>query len=602
MGAEHPIELDDSQVAVAEADIEDRLIVTAAAGQGKTEVVLARLESLAEQGVSVQDDVLVLSFSRAAVDAMRRRLRAGGRSGVDVRTFDSLASQILLQAGELEDHRGFGSRIRAATRLIADGEADLGQIEHLVVDEVQDLVGDRAELVLALVDALPDIGFTFLGDPLQGIYDFQLDDEDAISQLSAQQFLCRMEDEFGARRMSLTGHYRATGEQMTALIAVGDDLRRAEAVDGAADAAHSILDTWIRGRRHGGGRRPSLDALEGVLDPEEGETVAVLGATNYAVLLASEVLDDLGVRHVVRRRVRDMGTAPWVATALRDLEPRRHSRESIEEALARVPQAPADAWRRLKEAEADRRDHRTLDLPRLSMRLRGGIIPVSLTPRDVSSVVASTVHRAKGLEFDTVIELEPAGRARTAEKTWPTLRRRYVAVSRAREALYVVKEPAAPGAFPQPERDRWVERRFRGKGHSFPSRVEILNSDVVTSEPGLWDSDAVAAQALLSTDVIGEPVSLVLDDREDRIRDDGYLVVLEDGTPIATLGEGLAHALRSTRIVRQGRALPARLNGARIASVETAPGHPEDAVNAGLGQSGFWLVPRLTGLVKPEWQ
>ena len=76
-------------------------LVSAAAGTGKTHTLAGRLTRLIErEGLSAGDDVLVLSFSRAAVAELRRRI--GGLAGdaryVGVATFDSFATRILAAA------------------------------------------------------------------------------------------------------------------------------------------------------------------------------------------------------------------------------------------------------------------------------------------------------------------------------------------------------------------------------------------------------------------------------------------------------------------------------------------------------------------------
>jgi hypothetical protein len=43
---------------------------------------------------------------------------------------------------------------------------------------------------------------------------------------------------------------------------------------------------------------------------------------------------------------------------------------------------------------------------------------------------------------------------------------------------------------------------------------------------------------------------------------------------------------------------PVGFTGARVTSIECATGHPEETRLSGLGASGMWLVPRLTGLIR----
>ena len=592
--------LDPSQLHVAEAPPESRLIVTAAAGQGKTEVVLARLESLAQDGVDVQSNVLVLSFSRAAVDAVRRRLRRTGRASVTVRTFDSFAAKVILDVGELDGVRGFEGRIRKATELIAAGEADVDHIEHLVLDESQDLVGDRAEMVLALLEKLPDVGFTVLGDPLQGIYDFQLDKDVSVSKRTSHEFLDVLEFGLGAERVELTGHYRALSARTSSLLPVGDELRALPQADETrAPEGHRVLDMYRLGRGEGGGKKDSLLRLRGYLDDEGEETSAVLAATNYTVLLASEQLDEMGIRHVVRRSAQDVGVAPWVTLALANLPRRKHAQRTIMEALAATPDAPEDGWRRLKDAEGLHRDPTLLDMPLLARRLRAGIIPFDLMPEDFSPVVVSTVHRAKGLEFDHVLELIPGDAAPAGKPTWQNLRRKYVAASRARKSFFVVPEPAVPGRGLSGDGTRCVERPFR---RTRPVRFEVLNDDVVTDIPVLIADEAAALDRLTRNgELLGTTVELVLERQPTAGTLPNYWIMTHEGARLGGMAERFVSVI-GTRMKFRDAPWPVRLHGARITSVESAVA--DDAIRTkteGLGEGGCWLVPRLTGLVCGQW-
>lgn len=114
------IRLDSSQEAVASAPAEERQFVQAAAGQGKTEVLVSRILYLMEEGLYPADEILVLSFSRAAVEAVRKRARNADLESVQIRTFDSFAAQILLDESDADEalSGSFDSRIRQATELL----------------------------------------------------------------------------------------------------------------------------------------------------------------------------------------------------------------------------------------------------------------------------------------------------------------------------------------------------------------------------------------------------------------------------------------------------------------------------------------------------
>ena len=172
--------LTEEQRAVSEAPVGARQLVIAGPGTGKTHTLVARLAHLVEEEEVFPGAVLALSFSRAAVNELRRRLRASGddASRIVPVTFDSFATRILANVdpdGEWTT-KSFDGRIEAAIGKIAQIGESLDEVKHVVVDELQDLVGVRMRFVRALLKEF-DAGFTLLGDPAQGIYDFSLEDE-----------------------------------------------------------------------------------------------------------------------------------------------------------------------------------------------------------------------------------------------------------------------------------------------------------------------------------------------------------------------------------------------------------------------------------------
>ncbi|CAL1172773.1 unnamed protein product [Cladocopium goreaui] len=84
-----------SQQAAVTSPADRALLVVAGAGSGKTKTLLARVRWLVASGqVTQANEILLLSFSRAACDELRQRLRAldrGLSAAVKVKTFHSFA-------------------------------------------------------------------------------------------------------------------------------------------------------------------------------------------------------------------------------------------------------------------------------------------------------------------------------------------------------------------------------------------------------------------------------------------------------------------------------------------------------------------------------
>lgn len=592
-------QLDDSQRAVAEAEPDARMFVTAAAGQGKTEVLLARVKTLVEDGLNPADEILVLSFSRAAVEAVRKRARMHDVDGLQIRTFDSFAAQILIDMDEETLGDSFDARIRKATKYIAGEETPdrITHLKHILVDEAQDLVGDRARLVLELLSALgDDLGFTVLGDPLQGIYDFQL--EESTSKLTSAELIENLINDFGAEREVLTKHYRAMTERTRELISVGDEIRGLGTLDDPrCETAHGLIDDFRR-------QVSSTSVLNesGALSPNLGDTTALLCSTNYEVLIASELLWQNGYPHLIRRKAQDMSVAPWVHQVFKDLEDKTYDADEIKSRLSALyGESAGDLWLALKTAEGNFSAYNSLNVSQLSRRLRSRSIPLTLTVDDAAPLVVSTVHRAKGLEFTNVLYLQPEFGSPAAKHNADALKQKYVALSRAREEIISTKLPKGLIKRMEKSKERWLEKAYGRSQTLYTARMEFLNSDVDDVSPYYpADGDAGAVQNNLVLDeLLGSVVSGSLETEPQHGEVPRYVLTTSDGRLIGRTSQSFAYALKKSFGLQYSRnqAWPSGFTGARVTSIECATGHPEETKLTGLGSSGMWLVPRLTGLI-----
>lgn len=161
----------------------NKLIVEAGPGTGKTAVACARLAHLISQEDIEPSKTWLISFTRTAVAEIRARLHAyvGDASfSIRIATIDSHAWSI--HSGHDSTARLTGSYEENIERVIqllhTDEEVadELSQIEHVIIDEAQDLVGLRADLIEALLKKLPsECGVTVFADEAQAIYGFSED-------------------------------------------------------------------------------------------------------------------------------------------------------------------------------------------------------------------------------------------------------------------------------------------------------------------------------------------------------------------------------------------------------------------------------------------
>ena len=592
------VQLDDEQAAVAGAAADSRFLVIAGAGQGKTEVVTRRIDNLVRvDDLLPSEEILVLSFSRAAVHAVRTRLGQHDIAAPNVRTFDSFANLLLVEAG-IEPAGSFNDRIRRATKLLHEsGEPPypVSEIRHLILDEVQDLVGDRADFVLEILRSLGrEAGVTALGDPLQAVYDFQLDE--SMSRTTSANVFEALRDEFGCAEIRFSKNYRARRKPTKKVVKFGEELRE---IDGGELAARR-LDVF----KHELPDRGEIDEWAELLTPRGDDRTAVLCTTNAEVLRVSRYLMQKGIGHVVRRQSQDFGAARWIADVLGPLPGPKERRSVIEERIARLSgeEGSTDKWRQLKAAEGRTREFDSLDLRRIHRVVRAGALPLPLTEPDRSSVIVSTIHRAKGLEFENVFVVEPVSPPQD-EDDWTRVRREYVALSRARDQVFLCQLPRprswihADDRYDNRFKEEVVSRRKRGR--RWTRAIEFRYDDVDVARPATTrERSAEEIQdALRTPGLVGSPVVVRLDEDESTDYSPSFVIETPDGLTLGRTSEEFNQAF--VHYYHWLDQWPQLVDGLCLVSIETVAGDERLSERAGLGSNGFWLVPRLTGLARP---
>ena len=430
--------LDPSQADVVDAPVSARLVVTAGPGTGKTRTLLARADRLIEEeDLEPAFDLAVLSFSRAAVETVARRGFAETELGrLPVSTIDSMASRILFESSAQAEPGGFDSRIRQAIEAIeADppGLADFLSARHVLVDEAQDVVGIRARFVRRLLEYVcrdESAGFTVFGDAAQAIFDFQLSGEER-----AERLLDLGEDAaLGVVRCELTTNHRMQNPRLVRIATdFGPPLRLADREGPWAELRERLVEEI---ELESGWLLPNAAAAEvrAVVDRPWRPQVAVLTRRNAEALRLASRLQAGGLDVGMRHRAQDRGGAAWLAPLFADEE------------FADVPVPQADGLRELRpwfqpppELARVLRDARVakagrVDLRRLAALLRTGACPEELVVRRDAAVTVSTIHQAKGLEFDTVFVVGAESSAE-AEDSPEEARVLYVAATRARDEL-----------------------------------------------------------------------------------------------------------------------------------------------------------------------
>jgi hypothetical protein len=384
------------------------MVVDAGPGTGKTAVACARIASLIETFETNPSRIWMISFTRTAVAEIRARLYAyvGEASfAVKVATLDSHAWS--LHSG-FDDKAsltgGYDQNIESVIRLLKDDDETrdyVYEVQHVIIDEAQDIVGVRAELVDAFVQNISDeCGVTIFADEAQAIYDFA---EDDIGEAKGprRSFL---EGVRGAGDLieskSLEQVYRTSCDGLRTIFTdVRSEVLQPAGVSGLFSRIRTRIKSVTGDEVPGVSKSPPWEALSaGSL---------VLFRTRAEALQAAQFN-----KSPYSLRLGGYGATlpPWLAVCFHDWTERHVDQTRFADRwMKRVrPTCPpaydhGEAWEKLFRLAGT--GDGSVDLWMLRQRLARKSPPVELTDQDygLTGPIIGTVHASKGREADDVL-------------------------------------------------------------------------------------------------------------------------------------------------------------------------------------------------------
>lgn len=614
---ERVAEWDDEQRSVIELAHDDRALVVAGPGTGKTAVACARVAHLLREGLS-PSNILMFSFTRAAVAEVRDRIsaiasgddRAAG--AVRITTLDSAAWHLNRGLGDQDrDDKVFSSfeeSIEAAVELMRGRSDDLlefmGRMRHVIVDEAQDLVGPRATLVLGMLKTLDrECGFTVFADPAQAIYGFA--NEDAEEAEDEKAFADRLVAEFeGVKRLELKKLHRTKDPQLA------DVFSASRFVATGNEPGRNRLD---KTRRAISSRVDSLEAALETADLTPDHLV--LFRRRSEVLQASSFISSQaeGEKRVHRLRLSAFPQAihPWIGVLLWDLPDSRLTREEFERrASARLsevmpPSEVERSWKRLMRFAAAARGG-VVDLRLLRSTLSRPRPPIELCVGETGTAgpILGTIHSSKGRQAKHVVLVLPEVRdGMRPEDAVAEARVVYVGATRARSTLCV-----RPGL-----RQRF-RRHVTGRVYSISNgsgarrvqlelgrEVDFLPESAASHGFIAAEDAALAGQRLLQRGVAHAWAHAELMLRGEDSHYSLQLETPEGNVPIGALSPGFVREVRElTDNAGAGRRVPAFIGNIVVCGVRTVVLPEESPAVASLHEpfrrSGIFLAPVIKGL------
>lgn len=168
-------ELSPAQLAIVKDSKSKYIGVAAGPGSGKTRILVHKLASLLLMEDVKHEQLLMLTFSRAATTEFKHRLLGligNAANFVEIKTFHSYCFDLLGRVGSLEKS---GEILKTAIERIKEGEVEMNRITKtvLVIDEAQDMDADEFELIRTLMQSNEDLRVIAVGDDDQNIYEFR---------------------------------------------------------------------------------------------------------------------------------------------------------------------------------------------------------------------------------------------------------------------------------------------------------------------------------------------------------------------------------------------------------------------------------------------
>ena len=163
------------QLKIIKDNKNQNIVVAAGPGSGKTKVLVHKLASLLLMEDIKHEQLLMLTFSRAAATEFKKRLLqliGNAANFVEIKTFHSYCFDLLGKVGTLDKADKI---LQLTVERIRNGEVEQNRITKgvLVIDEAQDMDANEFALVKTLMDRNDEMRLIAVGDDDQNIYTFR---------------------------------------------------------------------------------------------------------------------------------------------------------------------------------------------------------------------------------------------------------------------------------------------------------------------------------------------------------------------------------------------------------------------------------------------
>lgn len=625
-------------------------LVKAPPGAGKTYSLIKKVAQLLSDPYNLGSEILVLSFTRSAVKEIKNRIRQVRSSEQEdgdfddlgwlvIQTFDSFVTWALFDAAEddvklkrkleepfSEEESSYDVRISKLIDCLDDSpilQDTLSQYKHLVVDEAQDLVGVRADLVSKLAKVIPG-GKTIFLDESQAIYNYLVKEKKGTS---FDDFLADLKRSYNFEIINLNYDYRTRYEDLKEIkkiareIIIDQKYSKKEKYEALSEIISEELESISIEQLIVFGKKITI------MNEESIPKVAILCRNNGEVLCLADKFIQNGIFPEIRRGAGFKTYPAWIGRLFSNYTEISITKKNFERlwesCITESPWKPLfdfeKAWNLLKEAENVRRSAKILDLRKLKNHMKYFRVPDDLLTETSGKLILSTIHRAKGREFDEVYLLPQKG-YREGSDPLDEAKILYVGMTRPIQNLKQLKFPFKYKPF-QFSEDRWGMQFYSKNRNKWYYRFQVGlqtdfdNNSIINKELFPNSDECHKTQDLLWNKVKrGDKIQIsaifpkpynptyYIYLKNQRKRMNNGIAKLEENILFGNLSREFLEELKEYKNCLRGketpRSMPKHINGIVIDNVVTEVSTVSNFEQFHLPYtlSGFWMGIRLQGL------
>ncbi|MGX5687841.1 RecQ family ATP-dependent DNA helicase [Arcticibacter tournemirensis] len=425
-------DLSPAQLGIINDNTSKYIVVAAGPGSGKTRVLVHKLASLAMMEDIKLEHLLMIAFSRAAVTEFKKRLIGiigNAANFIEIKTFHSYCFDLTGRVGNLEKSKDV---IKEAVLKIRNGDVETSRITKtvLVIDEAQDMDADEYALVEALIQQNEDMRVIAVGDDDQNIYTFRG---------ASSEYMEKLISEKGATKYELIENYRSENNLVQFTNKFAENI--SHRLKASPIVARRASNGTVRLISYNGGSLIT-PLVNDVLNTDLAGSTCVLTRTNEDALLVAGLLlkHNRQIKLVQAEEGINLRNLVEIRFFLKLLDhyddvfiiQNEHWKQAIAELTGRFSKSSRleMCLRLLKDfEEANTRAKYRSDLETFIIESK----PEDFTSVTEDSILVSTIHQAKGKEFDQVFVLP--GNCHPYDED--TKRLLYVGMTRAKKHLSI---------------------------------------------------------------------------------------------------------------------------------------------------------------------